>query len=154
ARALQRCNDVRASFIASVHGSVGGMLLQLAPIRFPHVDMEADLRHVIGEKLLDLRFIPGDAGDGNHLLQKSDCFFTAVVDLLHKRLADTRTHLTSPKNPSQSVIKRRFHLSQSASADVAAARPPSRRRYFTLGSRRRAGAIAQAEFSRSLRDGP
>src|SRR5215813_8927190 len=77
--------------------SVCRMLLQLAPIRFPHVDIEADLRHVIGEKLLDLRFIPGDAGDGNHLLQKSDRFFTAVVDLLHKRLADTRTHLTSPK---------------------------------------------------------
>src|SRR5262245_25488678 len=103
------------------------MLLQLAPIRFPHVDIEADLRHVIGEKLLDLRFIPGDAGDGNHLLQKSDRFFTAVVDLLHKRLADTRTHLTSPKkNPSQRVIKRRFHLSQCASADVATSRPSSR----------------------------
>src|SRR5262244_95890 len=82
------------------------MLLQLAPIRFPHVDIEADLRHVIGEKLLDLRFIPGDAGDGNHLLQKSDRFFTAVVDLLHKRLADTRTHLTSPKK-----IRRRASLS-------------------------------------------
>src|SRR5262245_3267690 len=101
------------------------MLLQLPPVCVPDVDIEAELRHVIGEKLLDLRFIPGDAGDGNHLLQKSDRFFTAVVDLLHKRLADTRTHLTSPKNPSQSVIKRRFHLSQSASSDVAAARPPS-----------------------------
>src|SRR5262249_35733829 len=102
------------------------MLLQLAPIRFPHVDIEADLRHVIGEKLLDLRFIPGDAGDGNHLLQKSDRFFTAVVDLLHKRLADTRTHLTSPKKSRRRAIKRRFHLSQSASADVATSRPLSR----------------------------
>src|SRR5262245_9044266 len=99
ARALQRCNDVRASFIASVHGYIGWMLLQRFPIRFPHVDIEADLSHVVGEKLLDLRFIPGDAGDGDHLLQKSDRFFTAVVDLLHKCLVETRTHLRSPKNP-------------------------------------------------------
>src|SRR5262249_40532390 len=72
ARALQRCNDVWASFIASVHGYIGWMLLQRFPVRFPHVDIEADLSHVVGEKLLDLRFIPGDAGDGDHLLQKSD----------------------------------------------------------------------------------
>src|SRR5262245_43259181 len=74
------------------------MLLQRLPIGFPHVDLEADLPHVVGEKLLDLRFIPGDAGDGNHLLQKSDRFFAAVVDFLQKRLVESRTHLRSPKN--------------------------------------------------------
>src|SRR5262249_3862215 len=123
ARALQRCNDVRASFIASVHGYIGRMLLQGFPIRFPHVDIETDLSHVVGEKLLDLRFIPGDAGDGDHLLQKSDRLFTAVVDLLHKCLVETRTHLRTPKNPVAGAslsLKRRFHLSQSASIDVAA----------------------------------
>src|SRR5215831_12856265 len=113
------------------------MLLQRFPIRFPHVDIEADLRHVVSEKLLDLRFIPGDAGDGDHLLQKSDRFFTAVVDLLQKRLVETRTHLRSPKNPVAGA---------SLSGDFTSVNPrPSTSPLsmnFTLASRRCAGAIA------------
>src|SRR6516165_7438199 len=93
------------------------MLLQRSPIRFPHVDIEADLRHVIREKLLDLRFVPGDAGNGDHLLQKRNRFFATVVDLLHKRLADTRTHLRSSKKAvGRSVIRRRSYLSQPRSS--------------------------------------
>jgi hypothetical protein len=58
------------------------MLLQRFPIRFPHVDVEADLAHVVRKKLLDLRLVPGDAGDGDHLPQKRDRFVAAAVDFL------------------------------------------------------------------------
>src|SRR6516164_1209587 len=143
ARALQRRNDVRTSFIASVHGYIGWMLLQRFPIRFPHVDLEADLRHVVGEKLLDLRFIPGDAGDGDHLLQKNDRFFTAVVDLLQKRLFETRTHLRSPKNPVAGASLSGDFTSvnpRPSTSPLSICKPPAMN--FTLASRRCAGAIA------------
>src|SRR5262252_4418629 len=113
------------------------MLLQRSPIRFPHVDIEADLRHVIREKLLDLRFVPGDAGNGDHLLQKRNRFFATVVDLLHKRLADTRTHLRSSKKAvGRSVIRRRSYLSQSAFIHVVAYRATPPAMNFTLECRR------------------
>src|SRR5262249_52945607 len=133
----------RASFIAAVHGYIGWMLLQRFPIRFPHVDIEADLSHVVGEKLLDLRFIPGDAGDGDHLLQKSDRFFTAIVDLLHKCLVETRTHLRSPKNPVAGASLSGDFTSvnpRPSRSPLSICRPPAMK--FTLASRRRAGAIA------------
>src|SRR5262249_56300667 len=110
----------------------------------------ADLRHVVGEKLLDLRFIPGDAGDGDHLLQKSDRCFTAVVDLLHKRLAETRTHLRSPKKPGgRSVIVIKAAISPQSirvrgRCRLSTAVPPAMN--FTLESRRCAAQSRNQNF--------
>src|SRR5262245_34056957 len=80
--ALQYRDDVGASLVAPIDGAVARVFFQLLPVRFPHVDIEADLAHVIREKLLDLGFVPGDAGNGNHLLQKRDRLVAIVVDPL------------------------------------------------------------------------
>jgi len=91
------------------------MLLELFPIRFPHVDIEADLRHVICKKRLDLGFVASDAGDGNHLLQKRDRFVAAIVDFFQKGLGGIRAHWRYPHmRPQEPSLSGDFHISQSA----------------------------------------
>src|SRR5262249_11529396 len=99
ARALQDRNDVRPSLVASVDRYLWGMFLQLLPVRFPHVDVEAELLHVVGKKLLDPGFVPGDAGDGNHVLEKGDGLLPTGIDLLENLFAGARTHSRSSKIP-------------------------------------------------------
>src|SRR5690348_5700968 len=123
------------------------MFLQRFPVRFPYVDIEADLRHVIREKLLDLRFVPGHAGNGDHLLQKRDRFFATVVDLLHKCLVDTRTHLRSPKNRWAGASLSSDFTSvnpRPSTSSPSSAKPPAMN--FTLACRRRSVAIAAGKI--------
>src|SRR6516162_8591456 len=124
------------------------MFLQRFPVLFPHVDIEADLRHVIREKLLDLRFVPGHAGNGDHLLQKRDRFFAAVVDLLQKRLADTRTHLRSPKNrwAGASLSGDLTSVNPRSSTSSPPERQAAGDENFTLECRRCSVAIAAGKF--------
>ena len=93
ARALQRRDDVRPPFVPPVDGTISGVLLELLPIRFPHVDVKAELRQIVRQKLLDLRLIAGDAGYRDHLLEEADRLLTLIVDLFEKLLADARVHL-------------------------------------------------------------
>src|SRR4029077_16187802 len=69
------------------------MLLELLPIGLPHVDVEPDFGHVLRQKRLDLRFIPGDAGNNDHVAQKSDGLVAALVHLFEKVLTRVALHV-------------------------------------------------------------
>src|SRR3954469_22484974 len=76
------------------------MFLELFPIGLPHIDVEPDFGHVLRQKRLDLRFIPGDAGDNDHVAQESDRLVAALVDLFEKLLTRVALHVCRPSRGS------------------------------------------------------
>src|SRR5262249_30698192 len=55
ARSLQSRNDVWAVLITTIDWTIAGMLFQLFPIGFPHVDFQADLLEIVVHVLLNRR---------------------------------------------------------------------------------------------------
>src|SRR6185437_11863927 len=65
-------DDVGATLIAAIDRDIAGVLLELFPVAFPHVDLEPHLGEIVGEEFLNITFVAGDARDRNHLLKKLD----------------------------------------------------------------------------------
>src|SRR6202167_259209 len=79
ARALQHADDVGSPLIATLDRAIAGVLLERFPVGFPDIDLEANLAHGVRDELLNLRLIPCDARNGDHLPQTVDGLVAAGV---------------------------------------------------------------------------
>src|SRR6202041_3486512 len=82
ARALQYADDVGSPLIATLDRAIAGVVLERFPVGFPHIDLQANLAHGVGDELLNLRLIPRNARNGDHLLQEIDRLVPTGVDLV------------------------------------------------------------------------
>src|SRR5262249_4636793 len=67
AGSLEVRDDVRAILVATINRTVAGMLLQLIPVRLPHIDLKTDLLEVCVHVLLNGGFVAGHARNRDHV---------------------------------------------------------------------------------------
>src|SRR5215213_2513176 len=92
AASLQGADDIGTPLITTIDGAVRGVLLELLPVGVPHVDLDADARHVVSDEFLDRGLVARDARDCDHLLQEGNRLVAVLIDVVQNPLSAVAAH--------------------------------------------------------------